>query len=203
MKETKLKNWSFDIGNFTYKIPKDKQEEIKASSNQDLLIKYNMYIITQGSKGINHYISLEDFSKIYDKCKKSSKDTLKDYTNTTVKDRILDVTSIYLNYVYKNHINMILRSSYNPNHKMTYEFINKDIIKINEVSDLDNLIKFNKDYKLKPETELPLFVFASEAIAYKYYPDDKNIYLYCKCLSADFNSALNVIYDHRGRKYVV
>ena len=203
MKETKLKNWSFDIGNFTYKIPKDKQEEIKSSDKQDLLIKYNMYIIAQGSKGINHYISLEDFNKIYEKCKKASKDTLKEYINGIVKERVSDVISVYVNYVYQNHLSVVFKSSYNPNHKMTYEFVSKDIIKISEVTDLDNLIKFNKDYKLKPDTELPLLVFIAEAITYKYYPGEENIYQYCKKLSADFNSAMNVIYDHRGRKYVV
>lgn len=203
MKETKLKNWQFDIGTFTYKIPKDKQEEIKSSSKKDLLIKYNMYVIYQGSKGIDHYISIEDFEKIYNKCKNSSKDTLKEYTNNLVKDKVSDAISVYVNHIYQNSKSVTFLSSYNPNHKITYKFIDKDIVKVEEVTDLENLDKFNKDYKLKPDRELPLLVFVSEALAYKYYPGEDNIYLYCKKVSADFNSALNIIYDHRGRKYVV
>ena len=203
MKETKLKNWSFEIGSFSYKIPKDKQEEIKTSNKRDLLIKYNMYIIYQNSKGIDHYISLEDFEKIYIKSKNSSKDTLKTYANTIVKDRVCDMLSVYTNYVYKNNIEVPFKSSYNPNHVITYKFIDKGKVEILEVSDLENLIKFNKDYNLKPGDHLPLLVFITRSLDYKYYPGEENIYTYCKKLSADFNSALNIIYDHRGRKYVV
>lgn len=211
MKETKLKNWSFDIGSFTYKIPKDKQEEIKSSKKQDILIKYNMYIISQSSKGVDHYISLDDFEKIYNKCKKASKDTLKDYTNQIVSDKVNNMISIYANHVYDHKLNVNFKSAYNPNHIINYEYIPDENtlltsmkqIRVKDVTDLENLNKFNKDFKLVPGSEFPLLIFIKYAIDYKYYPEEDSIYDYCKRMSADFNSALNVIYEHRGRKYIV
>lgn len=203
MKEIKLKYWSFDIGNFTYKIPKDKQKEILYSKEQDLLIKYSMYIITQNSRGIDHYLPLEFFTKVYEKAKKASKSTLKEYGETLLKEHLLETLSVYTNHLYQNKSEVTFISSYNPNNKIKYKFVTEDIVEIEEVTELETLKKFNKDYELDIYTKHPLLVFIDKALEYKYYPIESNIYQYCRNLSADLNSALNLIYDTRGIKYKV
>lgn len=206
MKEVKInRNWSIEIGNYSYKLPNESIEIIKKSNSVDVDYKYAIYTLIQNNKCQDH-ISIEDFKKIYDKCKKSSEDSLNSYTRDMVKSKVLDVTKVYFNYILDNKKEIIFRSSYNPNDYITYRFKGsqiEDIVDIEEVTDLDNLMKYNKNFDLIPGTGFPFLIFVDRILSYMYYPEEKEIYKYCKSLSANSNSAQKIIYQYRGRKFVL
>ncbi len=204
MKEVRIKNWKIDIGNYSYKLPKEAIEQIKAAEDTNCMVKWWKYRLTQEGKGIHHYIPYEDFEKLHKKCKNVTKDKLKEYSIQLMKDKFTNELSVYYDYNLSKKKAVTFRSSYEPKMSIKYDFIDEGTIEIIGVDDLDNLEKYNKDdFNMFPGNTFPYFVFVDKAMQYQYFPETDNIFEYCRFYSADLNTAVNLIFDHRGRKFTI
>ena len=196
--EVKARN-IVDIGNFSYKIDKTKFSEIKKSKTLDLDYKYEKYILSQKNvKGVDHYIPLEMFKKIYKKSSNVSRIKLIEYGNDLVKEVLLDQLSIYYNKILKEQKSGRFIAAFEHDKYISYKFIDKDKVKI-----ITNTIIPKEKEELLPGTEIPFMIFVDQCITKGIVPNDPVIYAHCRYFMADTKSAIDFLYNERKVLYVV
>ena len=194
---------SIVIGNFNYKISEEDLEFIKSNPDSvDLATKYVAYKIYQKSKNLDHYISYNEFSKIYFKAKKvKTFERLEEYTNELLYEFISNALNVYIDYIRENWRSVTLTNSISSNQYIRYSFVGDDKVLINKISNEETIKKYNQDFIYKEDNTYPFTNFIYHCIKLKFYPNEDNIFDYCRSNCIDYYTAMQRIIGDKNIEY--
>jgi hypothetical protein len=193
------------IGNFYYKLNNENLEFIKGNKNKiDLAAKYVAYKIYQNSKGFNHYISFNEFSKIYVKVKKAKNfKELEKFSDKLTYETNSKSLSIYLNYLLENQLSPWLINVISPKQSIRYRFVEADKIVVYRIDEEETIRRYNEDFDIEVGKEYYFLIFIDTCLKFKFYPNEENIFNHCRSVNGDYYTAASRLYGDRDINYTL